>query len=131
MQCLCLSKVSWRSRSKFKHCKTVFWVRSLSFEPLVGFSKIFPEMLAMMRRCAVPMFDQGWFKVKVKKLTLFPMFHMGYSSPSVIALVYDFTFFYNKVWFHPVTYRGRHDCFRFPKHPSSFNWWSLWRWKFF
>jgi len=63
----------------------------------VGFSKIFPEMLAMMRRCAVPMFDQGWFKVKVKKLTLFPMFHMGYSSPSVIALVYDFTFFYNKV----------------------------------
>ena len=54
----------------------------------------FPKMLAMMRRCAVPMFDQGWFKDK--KLTLFPMFYMGYSSPSVIALVYDFTFFYKK-----------------------------------
>jgi len=45
---------------------TVFGVRSLSFEPLVGFTNNFPEMLAMMGRCAVPMFDQGWFKVKVK-----------------------------------------------------------------
>ena len=93
---ICLTKVSWSSRSKFKikHCMTVFWVCSLSFEPLVGFTNNFPEMLAMLGRCAVPMFDQGWFKVKVKKLTIFPMLHMGYSSPSVIALVYDFTFLY-------------------------------------
>jgi len=42
-----------------------------------------------------------------KKITLFPMLHMGYSSPSVIALVYDFTFLYKKNnWFHPVTYGG-------------------------
>ena len=54
-----------------------------------------------------------------KKLTHFPMLHMGYSSPSVIALIYDFTFLYKKNWFHPVTYGGRHDCFRFRKHPSS------------
>jgi len=31
-----------------------------------------------------------------KKLTLLPMFDMGYSSPSVIALVYEFTFLYKK-----------------------------------
>ena len=38
---VCLTKVSWRSRSKFKikHCMTVFWVCSLSFEPLVGFKR--------------------------------------------------------------------------------------------
>jgi len=117
VQCLCLINVGWRSRSKFKikHCMTVFWVRSLSFETPVGFTNNFPEMLAMMRQCAVPMFDQG----QGKKLTLFLMLHMGYSSPSVIALVYDFTFLYKKIWFHPVTYGGRHDCFRFRKHPSS------------
>ena len=54
-----------------------------------------------------------------KTLTLFLKLQMGYSSPSVIALVYDFTFLYKKNWFHPVTYGGRHDCFRFRKHPSS------------
>jgi len=55
-----------------------------------------------------------------KKLTLLLMLHIGYSSPSVIALVYDFTLLYKNFWFHPVTYGGRHDCFRFWKHPSSF-----------
>ena len=39
----------------------------------------------------------------IKKLTLFPMFHMGYSS-LVIALVYEFTSLYNLFLFHPVTY---------------------------
>jgi len=52
----------------------------------VGFTNNFPEMLAMMKRCAMFMFDQG----KGKNLTLLPMLHMGYSSPSVIALVYKF-----------------------------------------
>jgi len=47
------------------------------------------------------------------------MLHIGYLSPSVIALVYDFTFLYKKNWFRPVTYGGNHDCFRFRKHPSS------------
>jgi len=46
-------------------CLTVFRVRSISFEPLVGFTNNFALMTSMMRRCAVPMFDQGWFKVKV------------------------------------------------------------------
>jgi len=36
-----------------------------------------------------------------KKLTLFPMLHMGYLSPSVIALVYNFTSLYKNIWFHP------------------------------
>ena len=46
--------------------------RSLSFEPLVRFTNNFPEMLAMLRLCAVPMFDQGRFKVKIKHgMTLF------------------------------------------------------------
>jgi len=40
VQCVCLTKVGSRSRSqsKIKHCMTVFRVRSLSFEPLVGFT---------------------------------------------------------------------------------------------
>jgi len=62
---------------------TVFCVRSISFEPLVGFTNNFAQMLsitnyfaqmsAMMGRCAVPMFDQGRFKVRVtvKDLTLY------------------------------------------------------------
>jgi len=54
-----------------------------------------------------------------KTLTFLPMLQMGYSSPSVIALIYEFTLFYKIFWFHPVTYGGRHDCFRFRKHPSS------------
>ena len=47
------------------YCMTVFRVRSISFEPLVGFTNNFVQMSSMMRRCAVPMFDQGRFKVKV------------------------------------------------------------------
>jgi len=42
-----------------------FRVRSISFEPLVGFSNNFAQMSSMMRGCAVPMFDQGRAKVKV------------------------------------------------------------------
>jgi len=38
---------------------------TVSFEPLVGFKNNFAQMSSMMRRCAVPMFDQGRFKVKV------------------------------------------------------------------
>ena len=71
----------------------------------------FVQMSAMLRRCAVAMFDtkigsrsRSEFKIKhcityqvqyrslpFKKITLFHMLHMGYSSPSVKALVYDFT----------------------------------------
>jgi len=43
----------------------LFQVRSISFEPLVGFTNNFAQMSSMIRRCAVPMFDQGQFKVKV------------------------------------------------------------------
>jgi len=52
---------------------TVFRVRSISFETLMGFTYYFAQMTAMMGRCAVPMFDQGRFKVKVtvKDLTLY------------------------------------------------------------
>jgi len=68
VQCLCLTKFGSRSKSEFKIkcCMTVFWVCSLSFEPLVGFTNNLPEMLAIITLCAVPMFDQGWFKVKVR-----------------------------------------------------------------
>jgi len=45
---------------------TVFRVRFISFEPLVGLTNNFAQMSAILRRCAVPMFDQGWFKVKVR-----------------------------------------------------------------
>jgi len=68
VQCLCLTKVGSRSRSqsKIKHCMTVFGVRSISFEPLMGFTNTFAQMSAMLRWCAVPMLDQGCFKVKVR-----------------------------------------------------------------
>jgi len=68
VQCLCLTKVGSRSRSqsKIKHCMTVTRVRFISFIPLVGLTNTFAQMSAMLRRCAVPMFDQGWFKVKVR-----------------------------------------------------------------
>jgi len=50
VQCLCLIKVGSRSRSqsKIKHCMTVFRVRSISFEPLVGFRNNFAQMSSMM-----------------------------------------------------------------------------------
>jgi len=62
-----LTKVGSRSRSelKIKHCMTVFHVGSISFEPLVGFTNYSLQMSRMMRWCAVPMFDQCLFKVKV------------------------------------------------------------------
>jgi len=67
VQCLYLIMVGSRSmsQSKIKHCMTVFRVRSISCEPLVGFTNNFAQMSSMMRRCAVSLFDQGWVKVKV------------------------------------------------------------------
>jgi len=53
-------------RFNIVHCMTVFGVRSISFEPLVGFTNNFARMSAIMRRCAMLMFDQGQLKVKVK-----------------------------------------------------------------
>jgi len=66
VQCLCLTNVCSMSRSQFKikHCMTVFRVRSISFEPLVGFTNNFAPMSSKIM-CAVPIFDQGRFKVKV------------------------------------------------------------------
>jgi len=54
-------------------CPSHFCVCSISFEPLVGFKKNFAQMSSMIRRFAVPMFDQGRFKVKIKfkDLTLY------------------------------------------------------------
>jgi len=46
-------------------CPSHFRVRSISFKALVGFTNNFAQMSSMMRRCAVPMFDQGRFMVKV------------------------------------------------------------------
>jgi len=67
LQCLCLTKVGSRSMSEFKikHCITLFHVGSISFEPLVGFTNNSAQMSRMMIWCAVPMFDQCLFKVKV------------------------------------------------------------------
>jgi len=61
VQYLGLTKVGSRSRSqsKIKHCTTVFRVRSISFDPLVGLINNFAQLSSMMRRCAVPRFDQG------------------------------------------------------------------------
>jgi len=72
VQCIHLTKVGSRSRSQFKikHFMTVFRVRSISFEPLVVFTNNFAQMSAMLWRCAVPMFDQGWFKVHGQNLRL-------------------------------------------------------------
>jgi len=66
VQCLCLTKFGSRSRSqsKIKHCVTIFRVRFISFEPLVGFTNNFAQMSSMMWQCAVPRFHQGRFKVQ-------------------------------------------------------------------
>ena len=56
-----VAKVTLRPSVRPSH----FCVRSISFEPLVGFSNNFAQMSSMMRGCAVPMFDQGRVKVKV------------------------------------------------------------------
>ena len=70
VQCLCLTKVGSRSRSKskIKLCMTVLSscpLQDISFEPLVGFTNNYAQMSSMMRQCARLMFDQGRFKVKV------------------------------------------------------------------
>ena len=44
--------------------QTHYCVRSISFEPLVGFTNNSAQISSMIR-CAVHMFDQGRFKVKV------------------------------------------------------------------
>jgi len=53
---------------RFSHSMTVFRVRSISFELLVGFTNNFARMSAIRRRCAMLMFEQGQSKVKVKVL---------------------------------------------------------------
>jgi len=52
---------------------TVFCVRSIYFEPLVGFTNNSAQRSSMISRCALRMFDQGRFKVKVvvQGLTLY------------------------------------------------------------
>jgi len=58
----------------------VFGVRFISFEFLVVFTKNFAQMSTMLRQCAVPMFDQGWLKVKVrikKMKDCMTVFHVG------------------------------------------------------
>ena len=62
---LFLAPLSVRPSVRPSVCPSHFRVRSISFEPLVGFTNNFAQMSSMMRRCAVPMFDQGRFKVKV------------------------------------------------------------------
>jgi len=46
-------------------CPSRFHVRSISFEPLLGITNNFAQMLSMMRRCAVLMFDQGRVKITI------------------------------------------------------------------
>jgi len=54
-----------RFKVKVQHSTTVFCVRTISFEPLVGFSNYSAQMSSMISRCAVRMFDQGRFKVTI------------------------------------------------------------------
>jgi len=113
----CLFKV--KAQFKIKHCMTVFGVRSISFEPLVVFTNNFTWLqLKWDDVQCLCLTKVSWRSRSKFKISPVPC---GYSSPSVIALVYDFTFLYKFFWFHPVTYGGRHDCFRFWKHPSSFS----------
>jgi len=67
VQCICLTMVVISSKSYFKvkHCMTVFCVRSISFEALVVFTNNSAQLLSIMNWCAVHMFDQSLFKIKV------------------------------------------------------------------
>jgi len=64
VQCM-FDQGHFKVKFKVKHCMTVFYVCSVSFEPLVGFSNNSSQMSSMMSWCAMRMFDQGRFKVKV------------------------------------------------------------------
>jgi len=61
VQCVCLTKVGSRSRSKFKvkHCMTVLLVGSTPFKPMVRLTNNSAQKSSMMSQCAVHMFDQG------------------------------------------------------------------------
>ena len=87
------------------------------FDPPVGFTNSFPEMLAMLRRCAVPMFNQGRFNVKVKNNPLSHVAHglfITYCDSSSLRFHLPLQFFLKL----SSDIRGRHYCFRFRKHPS-------------
>ena len=72
----CFSSVvcpSVRSSVCMYVCPSRFHVRSVSFEPLVGFTNNSAQMSSMMKQCAERMFHLGRFKVKVivQGLTLY------------------------------------------------------------
>ena len=53
---------------------TVFRVRFIPFEPLVGLTNNFAQISAMLRRCVVPMFDQDQgqnLRLNIVRLTKF------------------------------------------------------------
>ena len=68
MKCVCLTKVTSRSKSYIKVKHTI--LSALSFEHQVGFTNNSEQMSRMidLSRCAVHEFDQGRFKVKVIRL---------------------------------------------------------------
>jgi len=76
----CAVRMSYQGRFKVKvivhvkRCITAFRFRSISFEPVMECCNNSAQMSSMMRRCAVRMFHQGRFKVKVivQSLTLYP-----------------------------------------------------------
>jgi len=47
------------------HCMTVFYVYSIYFEPLVGFTNNSEQISIMMSRCPLRIFAQGRVMVKV------------------------------------------------------------------
>ena len=62
---LFLALLSVRPSVRLFVCPSRFRVHSISVETLVGFSNNFAQMSSIMSQCAVRMFDQGRFKVKV------------------------------------------------------------------
>jgi len=91
VQCVCLTKVGSRPRSLFK------------VKYCMNFTK----------------FNNSW----VPFLQINPLSYVAaneYSLIPAIAQVYDPIFMYKTNCLHPATYVGRHDCFRFRKHPSSY-----------
>jgi len=73
-------------------------------------------MLAMMRRCAVPMFDQGWFKVKVKFITFCDSSSLWVHLPLQKKLIPSSDI------------RGETWLLSFPKAPSSCFTGPMWSW---
>jgi len=111
VQCLCLTKVSSRSRSqsKIKHRMTVFRVHLISFEPLVGFTDNFAQVWwdDVQCLCLTKVGSRSEFKIKY----CMTVFHVGSISLLCTNVKNDEIMCIAYVW--PMSVEGQGHSLRF------------------